>query len=181
METRNVPNGYLAPIAARRGIASPRDAFLQGPQARGGYNPSVFHENLTPKVITQYKTAKMLQQIGQKAVLSNNPYVDTAMETLIQKGPGAEQSEEMPMRRPMGGKLPRKGAKAAAMKRAKRLVGAGAAFSPEVPLEDALRAANIETDRAALHALLKVCQALTPDASKSGANSHPSIWGSYQL
>lgn len=150
METRNVPTGYLAPLG-RKG--SPRNASMPHQQGRGGYSPAVFHEHLTPKAISQYKTAKMLQSIGQKAIFSNNPYVDTAVETLIHKGPGAsnspgegppppEQEYSSSPRRPVAGKLPRKGAKAAAMKRAKRLVGAGAAFTPEVSLMGACAACH---------------------------------------
>ena len=58
------------------------------------------------------------------------------------------------MERRLNGKLPRHGAKAAALKRAKRLVGRGAEFKPEVPFADAMRVCNLENDKTAMPSLL---------------------------
>jgi hypothetical protein len=125
----------------------------------GSYHETI---NLSPKAITALRTTRMLQSLGQKVIFSNDPYVNSAFESLIttrvQGVPPdlAPDLTELISRKPPGGRLRPKGSKAAALQRAKRLVGAGAApAASEVPVIDALRVCDLERDRGALPALLR--------------------------
>ncbi|KXZ45827.1 hypothetical protein GPECTOR_50g621 [Gonium pectorale] len=162
LETRNVPSAYLLPVLTR-GSAGGSSLSASGSHtaiASGGS----FHEplNLSPKALTAMRTTRMLQSLGQKVIFSNDPYVNSAFESLLTtRVTGvppdlAPDLAELISRKPPGGRLRPKGSKAAALRRAKRLVGAGAMpVASEVPFVDALRVCDLERDRGALPALLR--------------------------
>eukprot|EP00198_Chlamydomonas_reinhardtii_P008648 XP_001697985.1 predicted protein [Chlamydomonas reinhardtii] len=135
LETRNVANSYLLPVlrssSATAGPGSPHTATAGG----GSFHEAQqWNANMSPKALTALRTTRMLQSLGQKVIFSNDPYVNSAFESL----------------------LTTKGSKAAALKRAKRLVGAGAAPAvSEVPFSDALRVCDLERDKSALPTLLR--------------------------
>lgn len=161
METRNVSNAYFMPVLSSKGSGS-----LDAARA-AGISVSVFHDpahhgNLSPKALTTMRTTRMLQSLGQKVIFSNDPYVTSAFESLITSrvdsgGPAPTRPElaELMARKPPSGRLRAHGSKAAALKRAKRLVGMGANVTAEVPFADALRVCDLERDRSALPALLR--------------------------
>ncbi|GIL67073.1 hypothetical protein Vafri_20509 [Volvox africanus] len=162
METRNVANAYLLPVLSSRGGGP---GTLNGGASHtaiagaGSYYETI---NLSPKAITALRTTKMLQSLGQKVIFSNDPYVNSAFESLITTRVSgvppdlAPDLTELISRKPPGGRLRPKGSKAAALKRAKRLVGAGAVpVASEVPFVDALRVCDLERDKSALPALLR--------------------------
>ncbi|GLI61527.1 hypothetical protein VaNZ11_003909 [Volvox africanus] len=162
METRNVSNAYLLPVLSSRGGGA---GTLYGGASHtaiagaGSYYETI---NLSPKAITAMRTTKMLQSLGQKVIFSNDPYVNSAFESLITTRVSgvppdlAPDLTELISRKPPGGRLRPKGSKAAALKRAKRLVGAGAVpVASEVPFVDALRVCDLERDKGALPALLR--------------------------
>ncbi|GIL92224.1 hypothetical protein Vretimale_18473 [Volvox reticuliferus] len=161
METRNVSNSYLLPVLSRGGGAG---TLYGGASHTAIAGAGSYHEtiNLSPKAITALRTTKMLQSLGQKVIFSNDPYVNSAFESLITTRVSgvppdlAPDLAELISRKPPGGRLRPKGSKAAALKRAKRLVGAGAVpVASEVPFVDALRVCDLERDKSALPALLR--------------------------
>ncbi|KAG2439630.1 hypothetical protein HXX76_004982 [Chlamydomonas incerta] len=164
LETRNVSNSYLLPVlrssSATAGPGSPHTATAGG----GGFHEAQqWNANMSPKALTALRTTRMLQSLGQKVIFSNDPYVNSAFESLLTtKVSGVpsdiapELAELIARRAPPGGRLRPKGSKAAALKRAKRLVGAGAVpAASEVPFSDALRVCDLERDKSALPTLLR--------------------------
>ncbi|GAX73543.1 hypothetical protein CEUSTIGMA_g994.t1 [Chlamydomonas eustigma] len=119
----------------------------------------------SPKELTSLRITRTLHHLGRAAIYSSSPYVQSALESLI---PGSAVMQAPLMsppttslthgnlpERPLLGRLPRRGSKAAAMRRARRLVSAGAPFLPEVPFVDAVRVCNLAHDKSAMPALLK--------------------------
>eukprot|EP00201_Polytomella_parva_P016009 CAMPEP_0175068822 /NCGR_PEP_ID=MMETSP0052_2-20121109/17874_1 /TAXON_ID=51329 ORGANISM="Polytomella parva, Strain SAG 63-3" /NCGR_SAMPLE_ID=MMETSP0052_2 /ASSEMBLY_ACC=CAM_ASM_000194 /LENGTH=579 /DNA_ID=CAMNT_0016335871 /DNA_START=194 /DNA_END=1929 /DNA_ORIENTATION=- len=151
LETRNVSQGYLQPVQR---ASNGSFTNIRGEDPLGLHFPSN-----NPKSISSYKTTRQLQSLGQKAIFSSNPYVDAAFESIaVPRGIPPEPSETalvaQPRRIPTG-RLPKRGSKASAIARAKRLVGQGANITTEVPFPDSLRVCNPEKDRSAIPALLR--------------------------
>lgn len=110
----------------------------------------------SPKELAALRTTRSLHSLGRAAIFSNNPYVDTAIETLVPQeglGPSSPASlaamyAMMPrsapsslagvMGRPSFGRMPKRSSKYAAMQRAKRTLSAGVPFLSEVPFADAV-------------------------------------------
>eukprot|EP00195_Chlamydomonas_chlamydogama_P007469 CAMPEP_0202904192 /NCGR_PEP_ID=MMETSP1392-20130828/28276_1 /ASSEMBLY_ACC=CAM_ASM_000868 /TAXON_ID=225041 /ORGANISM="Chlamydomonas chlamydogama, Strain SAG 11-48b" /LENGTH=409 /DNA_ID=CAMNT_0049591711 /DNA_START=191 /DNA_END=1417 /DNA_ORIENTATION=+ len=165
-ETRNVANYWLQPLSLRGSVDAPAPA----PDTAGQTQTSIHYSTAdfvqlspnygpgqsTPKELAAMRTVRTLQNLGRTAIYSSSPYIDTALETLI-PSPGASPYMLSPQaaERRLHGKLPRRGSKAAALRRAKRLVGENAAFKSEVPFADALRVCNLGGDKTAMPALLK--------------------------
>lgn len=116
------------------------------------------HPCRQPQDLAALRTTKLIQSLGRQAIYSNNPYVDTAFESLVYGGGSIATQAMLPNLaaepRRTSGRVPRPGAKAAAIRRAKRLVSQHAPFKPQVPFEDAVRACGSARDRGAIPALL---------------------------
>lgn len=164
METRNVSSAYLQPVLSRTGgYGASHTALATG----GAYHdplassPSAISQNLSPKALTAMRTTRALKSLGQKVIFSNDPYVNSAVESLlttrVQGLPPdiAPELAELIARKPPSGRLRPKGSKARALERAKRMIGASAAPSAEVPFYDSVRVCDLERDRQAMPALLK--------------------------
>ncbi len=164
METRNVSSAYLQPVLTRAGgYGASHTALAIG----GAYHdplsssPSAISQNLSPKALTAMRTTRALKSLGQKVIFSNDPYVNSAVESLlttrVQGLPPdiAPELAELISRKPPSGRLRPKGSKARALERAKRMIGASAAPNAEVPFYDSVRVCDLERDRQAMPALLK--------------------------
>lgn len=183
-ETRNIKNDWLQPLGLRNSPEPPTTAGTAGslrdtaspgrssaPLPPG--SPAAIHYNTlrdfvqlsphygpgqnTPKQLACLRTTKSLQHLGRTAIFSQNPYVDSALETLLHaqvSALGAMPCSTSHSDRRLTGRLPRKGAKAAAMQRARMLVSVGASFRTEVPFADAVRVCNVAGDRTAMPGLL---------------------------
>ncbi|KAG2432380.1 hypothetical protein HYH02_012952 [Chlamydomonas schloesseri] len=167
LETRNVANSYLLPVlrssSASAGTGGTGLLHTATASSGGFHETQQWSANMSPKALTALRTTRMLQSLGQKVIFSNDPYVNSAFESLLTtKVSGVpsdiapELAELIARRAPPGGRLRPRGSKAAALKRAKRLVGAGALpAASEVPFSDALRVCDLERDKSALPTLLR--------------------------
>jgi hypothetical protein len=162
-ETRNVANDWLQPLDLRNGQArsgSPSSTqetsfvYTAAPPAYGQLSPHYGPGQNSPKQLAQLRTTRTLQTLGKAAIYSDNPYVESALETLL-PGTGPMSPTTSVERLGRSGRLPRKGAKNAAMCRARRVISQGMPFLPEVPFADAVRVCNLAEDRSAMPQLLQ--------------------------
>ncbi|KAJ9522970.1 hypothetical protein QJQ45_023774 [Haematococcus lacustris] len=158
-ETRNVANSWLQPVALK--TRSPDGSTsISMESSYEQLHPTYMPGQSSPSELTALRTTRILQSLGRTAIFSKSPYVDTVFETLVQHVPSQLQlsSSTGPSitaePRRTGGRLPRAGAKAAAVRRAKHLVSKSTPFRVEVPFQDALRVAIVHNDRTALPSLL---------------------------
>lgn len=169
-ETRNVSNDWLKPVSL--GTRGP-EAFKPLEEQKF-LSPTYGPGQSSPKELAALRTQRMIQTLGRTAIFSNSPYVDNAFETLAAVV-GSPQSSGGSLRR--SGKLPRKGAKAAAINRAKRLVSQSAPFKPEVPFPDAVRVCNLQHDKSAMPALLKAYVFSKPKLPESKLEGYAEVLG----
>lgn len=96
--------------------------------------------------LSNIRITKHLQSLGKAAIYSSNPYIESAIESLVPDGELAPVSPTVLMQaiqtnRRLPVKLPRKGAKQAAIRRARRRIGKSAEFLSEARA----RAKTVET------------------------------------
>ncbi|KAG1656439.1 hypothetical protein FOA52_006981 [Chlamydomonas sp. UWO 241] len=96
----------------------------------------------SPKALSNMRTTAKLQGLGRVAIYSSNPYIESALESLVPESEVVPPSPTAIMHaiatnRRLPHRLPRKGAKSAALHRARRRVARGTEFRTEVPFADA--------------------------------------------
>ncbi len=141
---------YLIPVALhtrgqdRQRAATTQELLAGSQQLHPTYGPG---QN-TPQDLAALRATRMLGQLGRTAIYSGSAYIDNVFETLIDHDampangiPGAAQP------RRTTGRVPKRGAKAAAIRRAKRSISQVTPFRAEVPFADALRVAAQHDDR----------------------------------
>ncbi len=178
-ETRNVSKTWLQPVQLhtrsrdRQHTATTQELMAGQLQLHPTYGPG---QN-SPSDLAALRATRMINTLGRTAIYSNSPYVENVFETLVQHGSvpyvavaapagGSQQQQQGGQTgstaggstgaepRRVQGRVPRLGSKAAAVRRAKRLLSQVTPFRPEVPFADAVRVAALQHDRTAVPALL---------------------------